>query len=295
VRLLRRRRRVLVTRFDAATNRWVAVHPSGTVDRDELTVVTFNIWFDDYYASQRYTAVADQLGALAPDVIALQEVTRPALDIFLAQQWVRDDYVCAAMVGNHVGNYGLLMLSHIPLSGVSHVQLPSRQSRGFLAAELALSGTRHVICCLHLDSGKSSRRLRAWQLRRIFRMLKTTEDAVALGDFNMRDAENERIAAPYRDVWPALRPDEDGFTEDTSINLTRLDARNKKRQVRFDRVVVKGTRWRPASIELLGTEPISSALPRVFPSDHFGVMCRLVRVPRSRARGMVTDTGRPRR
>lgn len=253
------------------------VQPVGSVDRDELTVVTFNIWFDDYYASQRYTAIADQLGALTPDVIALQEVTRPALDIFLAQQWVRDDYLCAAMVADHVGNYGLLMLSRLPVSGVSYVQLPSRQSRGFIEADLALSGTRQVVCCLHLDSGKSSRRLRAWQLRRIFGTLKTAEDAVTLGDFNMRDYENARIAAPYYDVWPALRPDEDGFTEDTSINLTRLDARNKKRQVRFDRVLVKGTRWRPASIELLGTEPISSALPRVFPSDHFGVMCRLVR------------------
>ena len=97
-----------------------------------------------------------------------------------------------------------------------------------------------------------------------------------LGDFNMRDAEDGRITAPYCDVWPALRPEDAGYTEDTSINLMRLDARNKKRHVRFDRVLLKGTRWRAASIELLGTKPISLALPRVFPSDHFGVACRLV-------------------
>ena len=97
-----------------------------------------------------------------------------------------------------------------------------------------------------------------------------------LGDFNMRDTENNRIAPPYWDIWPTLRPHEPGFTEDTSINLMRLDARNKKRQVRFDRVLLKGTRWRAASIELLGTQPISPELPRVFPSDHFGIECRLV-------------------
>ena len=86
-----------------------------------------------------------------------------------------------------------------------------------------------------------------------------------------------RITAPFLDVWPALRPHDDGYTEDTSINLMRFDARNKKRQVRFDRVLLKGAGWRAAGIELLGTEPISPALPRVFPSDHFGVECRLVR------------------
>jgi len=167
------------------------------------------------------------------------------------------------------------MLSRVPIAAASYTRLPTRQSRGFLEAELALRTARPVVCGVHLDSGKSSARLRAWQLRRIFRALRKAEDAVVLGDFNMRDAENGRIAAPFCDVWPALRPGDPGYTEDTSINLMRLDAKNKKRQVRFDRVLVKGTRWRAATIELLGTRPISADLPRVFPSDHFGVACHL--------------------
>ena len=121
--------------------------------------------------------------------------------------------------------------------------------------------------------------MRGWQLRMLFRALRTAEDAVLLGDFNMRDNENGRIAADYCDVWPALRPHEDGFTEDTSINLMRFDSKNKHRQVRFDRVLLKGPAWSPANIDLLGTEPVSTAHPRVFPSDHFGVRCRLVRRP----------------
>ena len=42
---------------------------------------------------------------------------------------------------------------------------------------------------------------------------------------------------------------------------------------------VKG-QWTGVDIELLGTEPISTEQPRVFPSDHFGVWSRLeARVP----------------
>ena len=81
---------------------------------------------------------------------------------------------------------------------------------------------------------------------------------MVLGDFNMRDAENSRIAGPYCDVWPALRPDEEGFTEDTSINLMRYDMKDKHRHVRFDRVLLKGRQWAAADIELLGTEPIAA-------------------------------------
>ncbi len=277
MRLLRRRRTVPVGSFDAATDQWTDAEVAGDVERDELTLATFNIWFDSKYAEQRYLAIADLLSRRAPDIMVFQEVTPAALSVFLAQPWIRANYLRAAIVGGKVGDYGMLILSRLPISRVTYTRLPTRQSRGFLQAELSINGSRQVVCCIHLDSGKSSSRLRSWQLRRIFGALRSAEDAVLLGDFNMRDAENSRIAAPYRDVWPALRPHDDGFTEDTTINLMRYDMKNKHRHVRFDRVLVKGSRWAAAEIELLGTEPISSDLPRIFPSDHFGVMCRITR------------------
>ena len=240
-----------------------------------MTLSTYNIWFDDKHAEQRYLAIAELLSRRTPDIMVFQEVTQAALSVFLEQQWIRDGYRRAVVVGGDVGNYGMLMLSRLPLSRVEYTRLPSRQSRGFLQAELTVNGARTIVCCIHLDSGKSSSRLRSWQLRRVFGALKAVEDAVLLGDFNMRDAENARIAAPYCDVWPALRPHDDGFTEDTSINLMRFDMKNKHRQVRFDRVLLKGPHWTAADIELLGKKPISAELPRVFPSDHFGVECRL--------------------
>jgi tyrosyl-DNA phosphodiesterase 2 len=275
VRLLRRRRCVPVKHFDGASDRWADIETGESVDRDELTLSTYNIWFDTLQSERRYLAIADMLATRTPDIMVFQEVTPTALDLFLAQPWVRDGCQCVTVVGDDVGNYGLLMLSRLPISGATYTRLPTRQQRGFLRVEFTVNGSQLTVCCIHLDSGKSSWRLRGWQLRRIFGALKTTEDAVVLGDFNMRDTENSRITAPYCDVWPALRPDEAGFTEDTSINLMRYDMKDKHRHVRFDRVLLKGRRWTPAGVELLGTEPIAAELPRVFPSDHFGVECRL--------------------
>ena len=275
MRLLPRRRGVAVETFDAAAGRWTAADAASPVERAELILTTYNIWNDAKHAAQRYQAIAQMLSRRKPDVMVFQETTPDALDVFTSQDWIREEYSRAAVVDGRAGGYGLLLLSRLPVHRVTYTQLPTRQSRGFLLAEIAVTGPRTVVCCLHLDSGKSSARLRGWQLRRVFAALRTAENAVVLGDFNMRDAENPRIDPPYCDVWPALRPDEDGFTEDTSINLMRYDMKDRHRHVRFDRVLIKSQHWTPTNINLLGTEPVAADLPRVFPSDHFGVECVL--------------------
>ena len=113
----------------------------------------------------------------------------------------------------------------------------------------------------------------------------SADDAVILGDFNMRNGEERWLSPAYRDVWPALHPHDPGFTENSWTNPTLRDSKKKPRQLRFDRVLIKGGDWLPTDIAMLGTEPISPELPRVFPSDHFGLWCRL----RTGDPGSVTD------
>lgn len=248
------------------------------VARDALTLATFNMWFDPRHAEARYRAIADVLAREAPDVMVFQEVTATALDVLLRQDWIRDGYARASVTGRRTGNYGHLMLSRVPVRRAVYVPIPTRAARGVLRAEVHVGGGEALtVGSVHLDSGKAAAELRERQLRTVFRDVDRRPDVVLLGDFNMRDNENDCIAAPFVDVWPQLRPDEPGFTEDTSINLMRLDSTGKERHVRFDRVLIKGAGWRPVRIDLIGTEPISPDLPRVFPSDHFGVVCRVER------------------
>ncbi|MCT7662106.1 endonuclease/exonuclease/phosphatase family protein [Mycobacterium deserti] len=289
-----RTRKVDVRAFDPESGRWVGCNGGGSVDRDELTVSTYNVWFDSKCADLRFRHIAELLSRDSPDVMVFQEVTAEALKVFLAQRWIRDDYACAAVVDDEVGKYGMLLLSRLPIRRVVYTRLPTKADRGLLRAEFMINGGTTAVCSVHLDSGKRSRWIRGWQLRAVFRALRDVENALIMGDFNMRDDENERIAEPYRDVWPTLRPDDDGFTEDTSINLMRYDMKDKHRHVRFDRVLLKGRDWVPEDIELLGTEPISKKHPRIFPSDHFGLRCR---IRRGKAGSGVTarvDARRPR-
>ncbi|TRW86131.1 endonuclease [Mycolicibacterium sp. 018/SC-01/001] len=271
--LPKRRVAVPVCSYDADAGRWSDHESGGPVDRTHVTVATFNIWFNELYRQQRYQAIAELLSRERPDVMVFQEVTDAALDVFGGQTWIRQGYRRAAVIGDH--NYGMLMLSRLPVQDCTYTRLPSRLNRGCLSARFTVNGRDLVIGCVHLESGKAARQLRARQLTRLFRAVAADTDVVLLGDFNLRDTENDALDPTYRDVWPQLRPGEPGFTEDTSINLMRYDMKNKHRHVRFDRVLVKGQAWQPTEIRLLGVEPIAPSLQRIFPSDHFGVLCRL--------------------
>lgn len=274
--VFRRPAKVAVRRFNGRlwTSRGVA---HADVPADRISVATYNIWCDPWHAEQRYRTIADQLAWHAPDIMVFQEVTETARRVLLEQPWIRDRYHSAAVTGGYVGNYGMLLLSGLPVGEVTYSALPTQRSRGYLTARYRINGVALTVFGVHLESGKAADRLRDRQLREIVRSARSDRDVVILGDFNLRDAENGIIPAAYQDLWPILHPDDPGYTEDTTINHMRYDMKDRHRHVRFDRVLVKGDTWTPESIDLLGREPIAENLPRVFPSDHFGVRATLVR------------------
>ena len=215
--------------------------------------------------------------------MVFQEVTPEALAVFLDEPWIRVRYRRAAVTGRR-----RRQLRHADVVEDSRwaasptLRLPTQLARGFLTAELdAVDGRT-------LDRGGRDTP-REWQggvtgcapgsWDGSSGALRRAESAS-----RARRLQHARLREPAIISRAVSRPlartsahSSEGFTEDTSINLMRYDSKNKHRQVRFDRVLLKGGGWAATSIELLGTEPISSALPRVFPSDHFGVICRLER------------------
>ncbi|AXK78276.1 endonuclease [Mycolicibacterium neoaurum] len=265
--------------FDSGWTRTADRHGGGA-DLDRLSLATYNIWFNGLFARQRYEAIAAILAAEAPDVMVFQEVTEPALTVLLAQPWVRAHYSSAAVCGGRLGHYGMLLLSRIPVDRVSYTRLPSNLSRGYLTARYTIGGRAFTVVGLHLESGKAAAAVRDRQLRLVVDSVRSHANVAIMGDFNLRDAENAILPADFADVWPMLRPDEPGFTEDTTINHMRYDMKDKHRHVRFDRVLLKADTWTAHSVQLLGREPVAPELPRIFPSDHFGVQCTLKRVSR---------------
>lgn len=261
--------------FSSAGSRWQpADEGNDPLELDSLSVVTLNTWFDPFEAAQRARGLIAHVRDSDADVICLQEVTPELCARLQGSPEIRDEM--ELVVGTGVGDaYGNAILSRLPVTRAWELELTSIMNRALVAIELSTSHGRLTIATVHLESTRSLRASRVAQLREVFAALEG--DALLLGDFNFDPADPEEDALDPRfvDVWPRLRPDEPGFTEDTTNNPMRFDHHGMRdKHVRYDRVLAC-TRWlRPVEIALFATEPIG---PRVHVSDHFGVTARFAR------------------
>jgi tyrosyl-DNA phosphodiesterase 2 len=268
-------------KFNQKTGAW---HPymdsAANITATELTLVTYNVWFDQYHLQKRCEALLRVVRDCDADIICLQEITPGYLNQVLRQAWVRANYYVSDYTGSTVQPYGVLLLSRLPTAILRLHDLPSLMARKLLVAELQVNNQTLQVATVHLESIKAFAPSRRRQLEQIFPTLETSKHVVLMGDFNFCSSwleENANIHPNYQDMWATLRRDEPGYTEDTDINLMRLEYTQKHKQVRFDRILIRTSTpgWQPKSIELLGTAPTSPDYPNIFPSDHFGLVGRL--------------------
>lgn len=226
------------------------------------------MWFDEHRRADRLDALLGELQALDADVIGLQEVVGVTFRQLQKCPWIRERYLVAEALG-------LVALSRLPLKGVEVVDLCSAMGRRLLLVDLEVPEPLRV-GVVHLESMRAFASSREYQLGEAFAALRGAPQAALMGDFNFcsTSAENDNLDAAYLDLWAHLRPDEPGWTEDTTVNVMRRVHHRNEKHARYDRILWRGADWRPVSIELLGTEPIE---PGLFCSDHFGLHARLVR------------------
>jgi endonuclease/exonuclease/phosphatase family metal-dependent hydrolase len=267
-------------RFDPATRSWRPTVAAEPVRAELLSCVTFNVWFGEFAFDERCTTLLDLLDTCDADIVALQEVTPGLLDRVLEAPWVRERYAISDHTGQTIWPYGVLMLTRWTPQVFRLHPLPSSMGRRLLVAELELNGQRAAIATVHLESLRHEWRRRAQQLAQIFPLLEPAQHALLMGDLNFDvgwEPETRGLHPAYRDVWPAVHGDAPGYTVDGVRNLLGLDQHASQLRARFDRILLRSVAsgWTPASIELLGTTPIHPARPRVFVSDHFGLLARI--------------------
>lgn len=269
------------TRYDARHGGWTeAACEEPRAALRELTLATFNTWFQGPDPALRYAGLLHALRGAGADVIVLQEVNMRLLEAVRATAWVRETYryVRAPFRSDAVPTHGMMLLSRLPIDKAELHPLPTHMGRSLLAVQCSTEGAPFTFATVHLESMKAYADVRGKQLETVFGILEGASDVLLAGDFNFCSTwtgENSRLDARYADLWPRLRPDEPGLTEDTDVNSMLADAKKETKKVRFDRVLLRSDgplpRWIPESIRLLGAEPVSPAHPRVFPSDHFGL------------------------
>lgn len=275
--------RAAIHAFDAARGEWIESEgAASTWDGTSLDVATWNTWFQGPDADARHAGLLACLERVKPDVLMLQEVTVPLLAKLCAAPWLREGwrFVRTAFREDTIPAHGLVLFTRLPLAEARIVRLKTYMGRRLLLARCRTSGGDLELATVHLESMKNYGDVRAQQLATLFAELEPSRDALVGGDFNFcsSDAvENARLDARFADLWPALRHDEPGYTQDTAANPMLARAKKAEKRVRIDRLLLRSdgpARWKARSIELLGTAP-AGGRGDLYPSDHFGLLARL--------------------
>jgi endonuclease/exonuclease/phosphatase family metal-dependent hydrolase len=257
-----------------------------------LRCLTLNLWGAEPPLEARMNLIAEGIRALAPDVVALQEVcVFPDLPN-QAETLARAtglSHVFAPAVAFRGGQEGLAILSRPPVLSHESRVLPhaTAQERRILLTAGLIVGDRTVwVHVTHLNYRLTHGRQREDQLLAIDDQVaarKASEPQILMGDFNARPESDEirwlcglttlrERRTMYQDAWARFHPGDPGWTWAVANPYTQaLNFLQPNR--RLDYIFVtperRDGRGRILDCRMVFEKPTAGG---VFASDHFGVL-----------------------
>lgn len=252
----------------------------------KLKVVTINIagvqfdWFE-----KRRDALVNELKALSPDVVFLQETTviphrnyDQSLDIGTG---IGLNSLAFTSYGN-LHEYesprlgGLAILSRWPFKQVQNRKLPPGMidqygARAALIGVIQVEGQDVLLGTTHLCFRAEESDVRLKQTEEFLKFIHLYQMCpftVVGGDFNaiIDEPAIQRVSDSYQDAFLSLHPDDEGITWSRENKLVR--------SVRSDRRIDYIFCSKNLGVEK--AEVILNEEKPIFPSDHFGVMAELL-------------------
>jgi endonuclease/exonuclease/phosphatase family metal-dependent hydrolase len=250
---------------------------------NSLHILTLNVWFDNIFQNERFSASISTIEQLLPDLVGLQEVTDMFFELLTRSRRIQQNYYISDYKATKGKSwYGILILvkksPFFELERFQLLSLPTRSGRVLVCAHIR-SGEKVIkFGTSHLESEQNDWPIRQEQLHAITRYM---EDGIPIfcGDFNVHDDVTETEYAKrlgWKDVWLTS----DGMAEfRTQKDLDRSGHKfgpygfRKNPSSRLDRVLIRN-QLIPCSMETFGDYLLDIPEFQVYPSDHLGIHCR---------------------
>lgn len=260
---------------------WLASGPvrAGTPPRDELSVVTLNLWHDQRDWPARQRMIVAGLRDLDADVICLQEVlqheTLPNQAATLAESLGCRFHFVSVDPEGAPRRYGNAILTRHPIvRAAGRFLKPLDDYRVVAHARIEVRGREVDVYDTHLHHTPAGGAIRAEQIRDLLAFVDSTRGGGALvlaGDFNAELGSHEMrpLEARFADAFAATHRGVRGAAAATMNPALGNAPRG------IDHVFVpRGgpERLVPSSARILFREPGPG---KVWASDHFGVGARL--------------------
>ena len=246
-------------------------------DFSHLRLMSWNLWFDDYYLVERMMMVLSYIEPLQPHIIAFQELT--TVSELLLEDSESPLYGNFFKVKSKLPDwqwYWEGIYSRLPI-GQKSIRYPysiSEMGRGITILHVPKFSL--TVGCTHLES-ENEHETRRRQIMEAIEWINSfnSRNKIILGDTNIRDHQpiDDLLPSDWCDVWLKLNPYQTGYTVDSIRNPmcigNRLD--------RLDRIYCSCRDYHPRAIYLIGDQEIGEGETAVMPSDHFGLVLDLER------------------
>ena len=179
----------LMTPLDAPSS-------SSSADASTFSVLTLNVWFQNYYCELRMERVVSEVRRLQPDLLCLQEVNKKLLkllDLPLRQL----GYSTQSVLQNPYGE--MLWFRLCRVTDVQLSQQPfhdSQQGRSLHLVRCVVAGRPLATATVHLESEAANSSVRFAQLGRSLQQLQDTGVPFLLaGDTNLNEKDDTILAS----------------------------------------------------------------------------------------------------
>jgi exonuclease III len=178
----------------------------------DLTVLTWNVWFDDLEYRRRMDHILNITLEKSPDVACFQEVLQEFADMIFKHPVVQEMYHVSPFT---TGGYGVLTMVKKAYNPIfSFVDFPTIYGRELLKATFEKDQHQIVVGNVHLES-LANQPTRAKQLKICAKELKNVQFPILVGDFNFcsernfiqipgKPLENEILTTTlpeFQDLW----------------------------------------------------------------------------------------------
>ena len=252
-----------------------------------LTVATLNIWHDAGPWWLRSGLIVAELERLEPDLVGLQEVLGYGDGRGQAEELAAPlgyEVVYAAACRRHDGDlFGNALLTRLPVLQTATIALPADgvEPRSLLCALLETPAGQLPVFVTHLAWEPELGAVRARQVRAVLAAIEqfaiahpATLPGLLMGDFNTVPGTDELrpLDTGWMDAW-AVAGEGPGVTFDPENDYAQAWEEPPQR---LDYVFLQADgRVRVREVETAFAVPACIDGLSVWPSDHYGVRCRL--------------------
>jgi endonuclease/exonuclease/phosphatase family metal-dependent hydrolase len=255
-----------------------------------LKVVTLNLLNDPTYWPLRAPLIVAELKALQPDLIALQEVALPDN----TARWIADQLggysvYLTPKSGQHGRREGLAILSRLPVESQEGFSF-EHQGRVAQRISVRVAGQSWMFANAHLYWHPIGDRRRKAEVQKLIEWLPSP--AILCGDFNAEPhyASILSVKQRFQSAYAIANGNEPDYTCPTPLYRGPAPRQAARRAIlrvagQLDRP--RNTTWRGTldyifidpTIEVsechLAFDQPAENNPRIYPSDHFGLMATL--------------------